>query len=124
MRVHMYPAGTLERLVLSDRGLVAYVPLPATSSGSVPVDTCARMTKNIIYGCCRQPAQMIGILSRPQPLKVVSGNYTAPTCTRVFAGTLEVINAPPPIVELSPTTVSPPRILALEYTVTLFPIVG
>ena len=68
----MYLTGTLERLVLSDRSLVAYVPLPATSSESVRrnpyerssylhgfdgmppsvsegatqlCDTCARMTK-------------------------------------------------------------------------------
>ena len=33
----MYLTGTLERLVLSDRTLVTYVPLPATSSESVPV---------------------------------------------------------------------------------------
>ena len=33
----MYLTGTLERLVLGDRSLVAYVPLPATSSESVPV---------------------------------------------------------------------------------------
>ena len=33
----MYLTGTLERLVLSDRNLVTYVPLPATSSESVPV---------------------------------------------------------------------------------------
>ena len=31
----MYLTGTLERLVLGDRSLVAYVPLPATSSESV-----------------------------------------------------------------------------------------
>ena len=69
----MYLTGTLERLVLSDRSLVTYVPLPATSSKSVRrnpyerssylhgfdgmppsvcegatqlCDTCARMTKN------------------------------------------------------------------------------
>ena len=69
----MYEAGTLERLVLSDRILVTYVPLPATSSESVRrnpyerssylhgfdgmppsvcegatqlCDTCARMTIN------------------------------------------------------------------------------
>ncbi|MDD7642402.1 MAG: hypothetical protein PUK75_08005 [bacterium] len=36
MRDTMYEAGTLERLVLSDRILVTYVPLPATSSESVP----------------------------------------------------------------------------------------
>ena len=68
----MYLTGTLERLVLSDRILVTYVPLPATSSESVRrnpyerssylhgfddmppsvsegatqlCDTCARMTK-------------------------------------------------------------------------------
>ena len=33
----MYLTGTLERLVLRDRILVTYVPLPATSSESVPV---------------------------------------------------------------------------------------
>ena len=33
----MYLTGTLERLVLSDRIWVTYVPLPATSSESVPV---------------------------------------------------------------------------------------
>ena len=37
MQDTMYEAGTLERLVLSDRILVTYVPLPATSSESVPV---------------------------------------------------------------------------------------
>ena len=69
----MYLTGTLERLVLSDRNLVTYVPLPATSSESVRrnpyerssylhgfdgmppsvcegatqlCDTCARMTHN------------------------------------------------------------------------------
>ncbi|MDD7641466.1 MAG: hypothetical protein PUK75_03105 [bacterium] len=36
MRGTLYQAGTLERLVLSDRILVTYVPLPATSSESVP----------------------------------------------------------------------------------------
>ena len=72
MKDTMYEAGTLERLVLSDRILVTYVPLPATSSESVRrnpyerssylhgfdgmppsvsegatqlCDTCARMTK-------------------------------------------------------------------------------
>ena len=43
IRSHIYHPGTLERLVLSDRPLVAYVPLPATSGESVPGDIYARM---------------------------------------------------------------------------------
>ncbi|MDD6039236.1 MAG: hypothetical protein PUD20_10655, partial [bacterium] len=48
--IHIYPAGTLERLVLSVRLLDAYVPLPATSSESVPALYVAMHPKEAASG--------------------------------------------------------------------------
>ena len=65
MQGTMYQAGTLERLVLSDRILVTYVPLPATSSESVRRNPYER--SSYLYGFDDMPPSV----TRGQYLKVI-----------------------------------------------------
>ena len=66
MRNTMYQAGTLERLVLSERILVTYVPLPATSSESVPGDIYARMP----LSQCKWYLQPMSLLYLARPVMI------------------------------------------------------